>query len=130
VLHYLTVRANHPTKGEYVAYKNLPGASFYASPYRRRSIERLIGIFGEGPDEIISISKVLGGTKAELGDVSVRLPILPKIEAVIVLHRGDDEFPPEAQILYRDDVINYLTLEDIAVLSGVLAGRLSKAKRQ
>lgn len=122
------MRADHPSKGEYVAYKNLPGASFYSTPYRRRSVGRLLGTFGDEPDELLSVSKVLGGTPDELGDVSARIRIFPKIEAVIVLYRGDEEFPPEAEILYRDDVINFLSLEDISVLSGVLASRLSKAK--
>ncbi|MCK5093672.1 MAG: DUF3786 domain-containing protein, partial [Spirochaetes bacterium] len=36
-------------------------------------------------------------------------------------------FPPEANILYRDDIINFLPLEDIAVLSGLIAGRLRQA---
>ncbi len=130
VLHYLTMQADHPSRGEYVAYKNLPGASFYSGPYRRRSVGRLLETFGDDPDELLSAAKVIGGTPDELGDVSARIRIFPKIEAVIVLHRGDEEFPPEAEILYRDDVINFLSLEDVSVLSGVLVSRLSKAKGQ
>jgi hypothetical protein len=126
VLHYLTEKADHPAKGEYVAFKNLPGASFYSTPYRKRSLQQIIRVFGETPDDLLTVSRILGATPAEFGDISVRLQVFPKIETIVVLYRGDEEFPPEAEILYRDDVINYLSLEDITVLSGIIASRLSK----
>jgi len=55
------------------------------------------------------------------------LNVFPEFEVVVVMYREDDEFPPEANILYRDDIINFLPLEDIAVLSGLIASRLRQA---
>jgi hypothetical protein len=130
LLHYLTTKGDKETKGEYVTFKNLPGASFYNSTYRKRSIERILRAFGAAPKSLLDVSCVLAGQPAELGDVSVRFQVFPKIEATIVLHEGDDEFPPEAQIVFRDEVVNLLPLEDIAVLSGILASRLIKAKKK
>jgi len=53
--------------------------------------------------------------------------VFPRVEAVVVLFKGDEEFPPEANILYKDDIVNFLPLEDVAVLSGLVAGRLKRA---
>lgn len=127
ILHYLTTFGKTATKGEYVSFKNLPGASFYNPTYRKRGPERILKAFGNNVEKIVEASEVLGGSRAEYGDVSVKLDVFPKIKAIVVLYRSDDEFPPEANILYNDDIINYLPLEDIAVLSGIIAGRLKKA---
>lgn len=127
ILHYLTTFKDYSTKGEFVSFKNLPGAFFYNSTYRKRGPDQIIKIFGSNVEKIIEASEKVGGKKAEYGDVSVKLNIFPGVEAVVVMHRGDDEFPPEANILYGDNIINFLPLEDIAVLSGLIASRLKKA---
>ena len=44
-----------------------------------------------------------------------------------MLHAGDEEFPAEANILFDDAIINFLTLEDVAVLAGLIATRLAKS---
>ena len=62
-----------------------------------------------------------------MGDASFRFDILPKIAGVVVLHAGDEEFPAEANILFDDEIINFLPLEDVAVLAGVIATRLAKS---
>ncbi len=127
ILHYLTSTGTASTKGEYVSFKNLPSASFYNPTYRKRGPDRILKQFGHAIDRIVKAAEVLGGRRASLGDVSVKLRVFPKVEAIIVLFRGDEEFPPEAGILFNDDIINYLPLEDIAKLSGIIAGRLSNA---
>ena len=133
VLHYLLgTRAGAatgtgvrvPGREGFVSFKELPNASFYNPTYRKRGIDRIIGHFGKNPVSIVPAAAVLGGTEDTFGDVSVRIPVFPKIEAIVVLHRGDEEFPPEASMLFKDDIVNYLSLEDIAVTSGLLASRL------
>ena len=127
VLHYLTTLGGSGTKGDYVSFKNLPGASFYESTYRRRGPERILALFGDRPDFLIEAAGRLGGERAGYGDASARIRVFPRVEAVVVLFKGDEEFPPEANILYKDDIVNFLPLEDVAVLSGLVAGRLKRA---
>ncbi len=127
ILHYLTTLKDHSTKGEYVSFKNLPGAFFYNSTYRKRGPGQIVRKFGSNIKKIIEAAEKIGGRKADYGDVSVKLNVFPELEAVVVMYREDDEFPPEANILYKDDIINFLPLEDIAVLSGLIAGRLRQA---
>jgi hypothetical protein len=126
MLHYLTTLSDKPARGEYVKFKNLPGASFYDPTYQRRGPARIAAKFGNDTELFLVAGGKLGGIRSDYGDVSVRLHVLPKIDAVVVLYRGDEEFPSEAAILYKDDIINFLPLEDIAVLSGLIASRLQK----
>ena len=127
ILHYVTSSGVENTRGEWVKFKNLPGASFYDPTYRKRSTNRILAAFGDQPKQLLEAAAAVSGRPADFGDVSVELDIFPKVKAVVVLYRGDDEFPPEAGILFRDDIVNYLPLEDIAVCAGLLAGRLAKA---
>ncbi len=127
ILHYLTTMEDHTVKGELISFKNLPGAFFYDQTYKKRGPGQILRKFGDNIDRLTEAAEKLGGEKAEFGDVSVKLPVFPGIEAVVVLYRGDDEFGPDANILFKDDIINYLPLEDIAVLSGLIGSRLKKA---
>jgi hypothetical protein len=132
LLHYLTTLGNAHSSGARVSFKNLPGASFYESAYRRRGPERIVQLFGGDFDGFRRAVTMLGGSVAgkggaAYGDLSGTLTVLPRVEAIVVLFGGDEEFQPEANILYKDDVVNFLPLEDIAVLSGLIASRLKKA---
>jgi hypothetical protein len=135
LLHYLTTLGNAPSSGAHVSFKNLPGASFYESAYRRRGPERIVRLFGGDFEGFRRAVTRLGGVAAgkggaAYGDLSGTLPVLPRVEAIVVLFGGDEEFQPEANILYKDDIVNFLPLEDIAVLSGLIASRLKKAGRE
>ncbi len=125
ILHYLTGKGKRAVKGELVTFKDLPSGAFYDYAYQKRGPARILRRFGQDPEQLLIAAVDLGGTKATFGDVSVHFSILPKIDACVVLHRGDSEFLPTANILYRDSVINFLDLEDVAFLGGRIADKLS-----
>jgi hypothetical protein len=127
ILHYLGTTGSNPTRDEMVSFKQLPGASFYEPTYRKRGPERIARRFGQDPGLFRQACCALGWAEAELGDESCSLSIFPRLQAMVVLHRGDEEFPPEANLLYTGAIANFLPLEDVAVLAGLIASRLAKA---
>ncbi|MEW5816891.1 MAG: DUF3786 domain-containing protein, partial [Spirochaetota bacterium] len=102
ILHYLTTPGDTPTKGEFVNFKNLPNASFYDPTYQKRGPLPLLNKFGNKPEGILRALDTLEGVKESLGDISIRIPIFPKIESIVVFYKGDDEFPPSVSILFND----------------------------
>jgi len=127
ILHYLLAREPRTVKGQMVAFKNLPGASFYDPTYQKRGPRRIARRFGEDVEGFRQACRNLGWREEELGDASFRFDILPKIRGLVVLHGGDEEFPAEANILFDDEIVNFLPLEDVAVLAGLIATRLAKS---
>ena len=125
ILHYLLARESRPVKGQMIAFKNLPGAAFYDPTYQKRGPRRIARRFGEDVEAFRRTCRNLGWHEEELGDASFRLDILPKIDGVVVLHARDEEFPAEANILFDDEIVNFLPLEDVAVLAGLIATRLA-----
>lgn len=127
ILHYLTTKGSRSSRNEMVSFKQLPGASFYEPTYRKRGPERIARRFGTDPELFRRVCFSLGWAAAQLGDASCSLPIFPRLQAMVVLHRGDEEFPPEVDLLFSDTIANYLPLEDVAVLAGLIASRMIKA---
>jgi hypothetical protein len=127
ILHYLLAREQKSVKGQMVAFKNLPGASFYDPTYQKRGPRRIARRYGENVEAFRKACRNLGWHEEELGDASFRFDILPKIRGLVVMHAGDEEFPAEANILFDDEIVNFLSLEDVAVLAGLIATRLAKS---
>jgi hypothetical protein len=69
----------------------------------------------------------LGGRPASYGDVSVTIDGFRKVPVTLVLWRGDDEFPPEGNILLDSSISHYLPAEDIIFLCQTITWRLVKA---
>ncbi|MBN2534082.1 MAG: DUF3786 domain-containing protein [Spirochaetales bacterium] len=128
ILHYLTSTGIEKTTGEFVGYNDLPGGMFYYKAFCKQGPERIAREFGDNPERIVAISALLGGRKASHGDVSVRIRIFPCVEILIILYLSDEEFPGEAHVLFKNDIINFLDMKDISMLTGEIAGRLSRMK--
>lgn len=128
VLHYLLGQQSRPTRGVMVAFKNLPGAAFYDPTYQKRGPRRISRRFGASEESFRKACRSLGWRETEFGDAAFEFDIFPKIRGVVVLYLGDEEFPAEASILFSDEIVNFLSLEDVAVLAGSIANRLSKAQ--
>ncbi len=128
VLHYLMAPAASPS-GNWVAYREIPGATFYFSAFVKRAVDPLKKMFGSDASLIEKPAKILDGDPIDAGDVGYEFRLFPKVPIQLILWEGDEEFPAEANILFDDSIGDLLSPEDIAWLAGMLVYRLMGLSR-
>ena len=128
ILHYLRdVKEGVEPAGRWITFKEVPSGEFYLSAFNRRSKELAIRFFGRNPDLLHEVAPKLGGERfSEIGDVSYLFRVFPKVPVVLVMYRADEEFPPDANILFDATIPEFLCTEDIAVISTMLIVALGK----
>ena len=126
LLHYLLTADGTPLASQWIAFRNLPGGLGYDAAFQGRATRRLIRSFGSDLAGFQSAARALGGEGLSFGDASFLFRLLPRVWLAVVLHLADDEFPAGANVLFDGAVRHYLPTEDLAVLGGLLAGRLIK----
>ena len=129
ILHYMMAEPEQPSSGRWIAYREIPGASFYFSAFVKRAIDPLKKVFGSNLPGFIHAAERLNGKRISTGDAAFEFRVLPNILLQLVLYTGDDEFPPEANILFNDAVSKLLLPEDAAWLAGMLVYRLAALAR-
>ncbi len=130
ILHYFTQARGTKLSGKIIAYKELPSATNYVPTFSKRAIKPLVDNFGKEPDRLLDIAKVLAGRKADYGDAAVTINAFSRVPITLVLWRGDEEFPPNGNILFDSTISDYLTLDDINVLCETLVWRLVRSHKQ
>jgi hypothetical protein len=128
LLHYMSGRPLSEFN-DWVAYREIPGASFYFSAFVKRAIDPLKKVFGNQLKILKHTAKKLDATSVDFGDLGLEFPILPNIPLRVIMWKGDDEFPPEANILFPNNINEILSPEDIAWLAGMLVYRLIALSR-
>jgi hypothetical protein len=117
ILHYL-LRA--PPSGQWITFREIPSGEFYYSAFVKRAQEPLVKTFGHRPQLLKELGLRRGGVSREEGDVCICFQAFPKIPVCLILWAGDDEFPPEGNVLFDASIARYLIAEDVAVLSGMV----------
>jgi len=126
ILHYLAQAKGTPPSNRIIAYKELPEGANYFPTFAKRAIKPLVDHFGSQPQRLLDIAGILGGRKADYGDVAVTIDAFKRVPITFVLWRGDDEFPPEGNVVFDSNISDYLSTEDINVLCEAIAWRLVK----
>ena len=124
ILHYMLAAAPPRLTGNWISYREIPGASFYYSAFVKRAIDPLKNIFGQNLEGLLSASALLGGRKIDTGDAGYEFWLLPNVPVRLILWAGDDEFPAAANIVFDENISGILSPEDIAWLVGMLVYRL------
>lgn len=128
ILHYLQGCRPRLTD-KWIAYREIPGASFYFGPFMKRAVEPLKKVFGQNTAAFRKAAQRLGAIPMETGSCAYRLDVLPYAPIQIIIWEGDDEFPSEANILFDASVGDYLSPEDAAWLASLPVYRLLALSR-
>ena len=129
ILHYLGGDAVAPAHTEWIGFQQVPSGGFYFDAFKRRAHDPLAKIFGREPEKLIEAGAAIGAEKADFGDAAVMVRVFPRVPVAAVVHAACDEFPADAKVLFESSIDSYFCTEDVAVVGGLVAGRLIKAYR-
>jgi Domain of unknown function (DUF3786) len=128
ILHYLKGATGELLSGHSIDFREVPdGGGFYWSAFVSRAQKPLLETFGNDLKLYLKVAQSLGGEPQNLGDAAARFLAFPLVPVTHVLWRGDEEFPPEANILFDRTISQHLSTEDIAALAGASVYRLMAA---
>jgi hypothetical protein len=124
ILHYLIgafTSSGTGITGDWIAFHDVPDGKFYRDAFHRRAKNPMVQSFGEDPETLVELTKkAYGAVPFNQGDLSVLIKVFPLVSVVLLLWRGDEEFPPEGNILFDRNILQLLSAEDIAWLSGMI----------
>ncbi|HCX65836.1 MAG TPA: hypothetical protein DHN33_11585, partial [Eubacteriaceae bacterium] len=126
ILRYLINGQGVDSTGEYKHYRDVKDGNIYFANFNGRCQLRLSKTFKNKENLFIEAAEKLKGRHISFGDHGFTFSFLPKIDVYVVLWSGDEEFPPEAQILFSDNVEYYFTAEDLAFVGDTINDRLAE----
>lgn len=126
LLHYLAaeLKGLAALTGEWVSFKELSGVEGYYPAFRKRAIEPIIRKYGSHPEGILEVLERLPAKRVDQGDIGIVLEVFPGVPAMVTLWRSDEEFGPEANLLFDKSITDIFCTEDIVVLAGFIASQL------
>jgi hypothetical protein len=130
ILHYLIATAMPRPAGQWISYREIPGASFYFSAFVKRAIDPLKKAFGQDLAGFCKAAEKLHADKTESGDAGYEIRVLPGVPLQLILWQGDEEFPPNANILFERNIAQVLSPEDAAWLAGMVVYRFIAISRR
>ena len=126
LLHYLVGVSEAPLTGEWIPFREFEGGAAYIGSFSDRSLAPLRKAFGDRPELLVTAGEPVGAEPLDMGDVGVRVPVFPKVPLAVILWRGDDEFPPEVNILFDKTANSILRTEDLAICGALTVSKLRK----
>lgn len=124
ILHYMASPTYAGSTGNWISYREISGASFYFSTFVKRAIDPLKKVFGQDIFKLAKPAETIQGQWIDTGDAGYEFQIFPKVAMQLILWGGDDEFSPEANIIFNDTIGEMLSPEDVAWVAGMLVYRL------
>ena len=126
ILHYLARQLKGLPKltGEWLTFREFSGIEGYYPAFKKRAIESIIRKYAKSPASLLDCLDRLPAKRVEGGDVSIVLNAFEGVPALIQFWRQDEEFGPDANMLFDKSVTGIFCTEDIIVLGGLVAAAL------
>lgn len=110
---YLVKARDIPPAGRLLGPSNLSGGQLFFRGSHVLPLPAVAAKYNENPGAFTERGVLLGGVRASYGDEAVELRPFPRIPVTLLLWRGDDEFPPRADILFDAGIEKQLPLDII-----------------
>lgn len=120
LLRWLLEGKRLPAHGAYRTFRDMPWGELYIQPFTGRCLTRAAYSFGTRVPAFCAAMERLGAKKLPHGDAGYELELLPGYPMQLIVWEGDDEFPPNSQLLYSDNFADSFSAEDRVVAGDIL----------
>ena len=127
LLRYLLEAKTVAWAGQWKTFREMPWGELYIKPYTGRVLTRAAFTFGTRVAAFRKGAEALGGIPVANGDAGYEFTLIGDYRMRILVWEGDDEFPPNAQVLYSDNFETGFAAEDRVVAGDILITQI-KAK--
>jgi hypothetical protein len=128
IIHYFHTADGSERGDDWVSLADLPNGSFYRHAYQGYSGDYLASLVQNDLDSLAHACRELGGRPESFGDLAYSFHVLPRIDLLLVYHRGDDEFPPSAQALFSSSASHFLPTDLYAHLGRQLVLKILEVR--
>jgi hypothetical protein len=116
LLYYLSRADGTLPAGRWIAFRELPDGWFYHQAFQGYTGHYLTQAVGNDLERLDRAARQLGGQPLDIGDVGYTFDGLPRVPLALVYWQGDEEFPPQAQVLFDAATGHYLPIDGFAML--------------
>ncbi len=109
--YYLVHAQDRAPTGQFMNPRALKGGDFFARGTHQLPLDKVAAKFGSDAKTFLAQGKMLGGKNKEYGDAAWLVLPLPRVPVLIILWRGDEEFPPRAELLFDQAPTTYLPID-------------------
>ena len=120
LLRYLLEAKELAWNGEWKTFREMPWGELYIKPYTGRVLTRAAFTFGTRVAKFRAACEKMGAVPVKHGDAGFLFDLVGNFHMQILVWEGDDEFPPNAQILYSDNFAEGFAAEDRVVAGDIL----------
>ena len=120
LLRYLLESKRVSWAGEWKTFREMPWGEMYITPYTGRVLTRAAYTFSFKLAAFCAACEKMGAEAVKHGDAGYRFNLIGDYEMQILMWEGDDEFPPNAQVIYSDNFAEGFAAEDRVVAGDIL----------
>ena len=120
LLRYLLESRDVAWQGQWKTFREMPWGEMYIKPYTGRVLTRAAFTFGTRLAAFRAAAENLGGLPLPNGDAGFQFDLIGGYRMRILVWEGDEEFPPNAQVLYSDNFAEGFAAEDRVVAGDLL----------
>ena len=126
IIRYLLEGKKSRGTGAFLPYREMPWGEVYIKPFTGRCLTRAAFAFGTRLDDFRAALEGMPVMMLNRGDVSCQAELMPGYEMRLIVWEGDDEFPPNSQMLFSDNFPQAFSAEDRTVAGDLLITEIKR----
>jgi len=112
--------------GSFLTYREMPWGDVYLTPFTGRCLTRAAFTFGTRLNAFKAACEKMGLLPVKAGDAAYQVEVMPGYEVRMIVWEGDDEFPPNSQMLFSDNFPQAFSAEDRTVTGDLVITEIKR----